>query len=287
MNKILIRHINTPPLVQDFTENFRIRDVEKLTDDQDLVQEIHRHDFFFILALKKGEGEHIIDFATYKINDYSIFFMRPGQVHRINLQQGSTGFLVQFKKDFYYPNDNELRMIFLKASAQKICQLDAGKFEQINYILTYIFHEYKNKKERYKDVIKANLGILFIELVRHRRKNKSTAENKTPFYQDRLDEFLELLETHISSHKQVSQYAEMLNLSQYQLNAILKSNLGITCTDLINEHIILESKRYLLSTSNQVKEIAYHLGYDDPSYFIRFFKKHTGLSPEAFRQNFS
>jgi len=70
------------------------------------------------------------------------------------------------------------------------------------------------------------------------------------------------------------------------LNAITKSALGKTCSDLINEYIILESKRYLLATSNQVSQIAFHLGYDDVSYFIRFFKKHTGHTPEAFRNNF-
>ena len=77
----------------------------------------------------------------------------------------------------------------------------------------------------------------------------------------------------------------MLNLSTYQLNAITKTTLGKTCSDLINEYIILESKRYLLATSNQVNQIAYHLGYEDVSYFIRFFKKHTGYSPETFRHN--
>ncbi|MNX81047.1 HTH-type transcriptional regulator ChbR [compost metagenome] len=59
-----------------------------------------------------------------------------------------------------------------------------------------------------------------------------------------------------------------------------------TPSELINEHLLLESKRQLLATSNQVNQIAYNLGYEDVSYFIRFFKKHIGLSPEAFRHNF-
>ena len=57
----------------------------------------------------------------------------------------------------------------------------------------------------------------------------------------------------------------MLNLSTYQLNAITKTTLGKTCSDLINEYIILEAKRYLLATSNKVNQIAYHLGYEDVS----------------------
>ncbi len=76
----------------------------------------------------------------------------------------------------------------------------------------------------------------------------------------------------------------MMNLSAYQLNEITKVAVGKTPSELINEQIILEAKRYLLATPNQVKDIADHLGYEDVSYFIRFFKKHTGHSPEAFRQ---
>jgi AraC-like DNA-binding protein len=104
--------------------------------------------------------------------------------------------------------------------------------------------------------------------------------------QQRLEDFLELIETHMASHKQVSYYAQMLNLSLYQLNAITKTTLGKTCSQLMDEAVILEAKRYLLATSQQINQIAFDLGYEDISYFSRFFKKHTGYSPEAFRQNF-
>ncbi|MEO7768377.1 MAG: helix-turn-helix domain-containing protein, partial [Ferruginibacter sp.] len=101
----------------------------------------------------------------------------------------------------------------------------------------------------------------------------------------RLQNFLELLDTHITNIKQVSQYAGRLNLSTYQLNAITKATVGKPASALINEQIILEAKRYLLATPNQVKDIADYLGYEDISYFIRFFRKHTGYTPEAFRKN--
>jgi AraC-like DNA-binding protein len=77
-----------------------------------------------------------------------------------------------------------------------------------------------------------------------------------------------------------------MHLSLYQLNEITKTSLGIKASDLINEQIILEAKRYLCATSSQVKEIADHLGFEDHSYFIRFFRKHTGYSPELYRRQF-
>ena len=110
--------------------------------------------------------------------------------------------------------------------------------------------------------------------------------DNTPYMQERIEELYELIANNISKHKQVAQYAKMLNLSLFQLNAITKASLGKTCSELINEQIILEAKRHLLATSSQVNQIAYHLGYEDASYFIRYFRKYTGYTPEAFRHHF-
>jgi len=171
-----------------------------------------------------------------------------------------------------------------KASAKNFYELNEANFSRLNILAESIFNEYKNRPEEYQEVIKSNLRILFIELMRLRNKSNKPIENKDLYVQERLEEFLQLLELNIASEKQVSQYADMLHLSNYQLNSITKQTLGKTASELINEQIILESKRYLLATSNQVNQIAFHLGYEDVSYFIRFFKKHTGHSPEAFRQ---
>lgn len=286
MKDIPIRHIKTTPKALDSSESFSIREVRDLLDGKDMFQELHRHDFFYILALEKGMGIHEIDFISYEVCDHSVFFMRPGQVHQLTLKTGSTGFLMEFKNDFYYPHDKVSNQLLRKASNKNLCQLDDLRVSKLLAILTSIFQEFSDKQEGYHEVIKANLGIFFIELLRHRQNRESTLNNDTQYSQERLEEFLSLMETHISNQKQVSQYADMLNLSSYQLNAISKATLGKTGSEIINEYIILESKRYLLATSNQINQIAYHLGYDDISYFIRFFKKNTGYSPEVFRHNF-
>lgn len=286
MKNIPIRTIDSSLKEPDLSGSFSIRNVEELLAGKNMVQELHRHDFFYILALTKGTGNHEIDFTTYEVCDNSVFFMRPGHVHQLTLTSGSQGFLLQFKPEFYYPNDAPSRQLLRKASNKNLCQLDEIRFRKLISTLTIIFQEYVDKQEGYQDVIKANLGLFFIELVRHRQQRSNAITPVNPYSEERLEEFLELLENHISVHKQVSHYAGMMHLSSYQLNAITKATLGKTCSELINEWIILESKRNLLATTNQVNQIAFQLGYDDVSYFIRFFKKHTGYSPEAFRANF-
>jgi len=286
IKNIPIRHINTVQNKPDFSKSFNIRSVTDLLAGKDMVQELHRHDFFYILALKKGSGNHEIDFSSYKVSDHSIFLMRPGQVHQLKLKVGSTGYLMEFNTDFFYPHDKLSKQLLRKVSNENLYKLDSNEFKKLLTLLTSVSQENTNQKERYQEIIKANLSIFFIELVRNCQNHKSPANSVNLYTHERLEEFLELLEIHISNHKQASQYAELLNLSTFQLNAITRATLGKTCSELINEYIILESKRYLLATSNQITQIAYHLGYEDVSYFIRFFKKHTGYSPEAFRNNF-
>jgi AraC family transcriptional activator of pobA len=286
MKHIPVRHIKSPQVESDFSGSFVIRDVRDMLSGKAMVQELHRHDFFFILALKKGKGNHEIDFKPYKVHDASVFFMRPGQVHQLALEAGSTGYLMEFKTDFYHPHDKASSQLLRRASNKNLCQLDVERFKKLLTLLNHVFQEYTSKQEGFQEVIKANLGIFFIELVRHRQNRNKPLTRVSTYTQERLEKFLELLETHISTHKQPSQYADMLHISAYQLNAITKTALGKTCSELINESIVLESKRYLLATSEQVNQIADHLGYEDTSYFIRFFKKHTGHTPEAFRNKY-
>jgi len=284
MKRIPVRRISATQNEPDLSENFSIRDIDSLLAGKDMVQELHRHDFFLLLALQKGTGNHDIDFTPYAVGDNAVFFMRPGQVHRLMLKAGSDGYLMQFRDEFYFPHDKVLNQQLRKASNINHYQLTANGFQKLAGILTYIFQEYTGKQENYREVIRANTGILFIEL--SRQYNKTPSGNGTLYMQERLDELSALLEKHVFIHKQVSAYAAMMNLSVYQLNAITKETLGKTCAILINESIILEAKRQLLATSNQVNQVADYLGYEDVSYFIRFFRKQTGYSPEAFRHHF-
>ncbi len=284
MEKIPVRNIRATQKDTTFSESFSIRDGADLLAGKDMIQELHRHDFFYVLALEKGAGYHEIDFIPYEVCDHSVFFMRPGQVHQLVLKAGSTGFLMQFKAGLYAPKDKIRSQLLRKAGSTNLYQPGATGFKKLQAVLTSIFQEYTEQQQGYQEVIKANLTVFLVELA---RLNNTGSPNKVSTYmQERLEHFLELLETHIASHKQVSQYADMLNLSPWQLNAITKATLDKTCSELIQEYIILEAKRYLLATSGQVIQIAGHLGYEDISYFIRFFKKHTGYSPEVFRHNF-
>jgi AraC family transcriptional regulator, transcriptional activator of pobA len=283
MKIIPIRQITPSSSEPAISQTFRIRKVESLLNGKEIRHAPHRHNFFFILALKKGHGTHVIDFTHFDITDHSIFILRPGQVHELTLAAHSSGYLMEFNAEFYHLHDRRTTQMIRKATTANFCQLSAESFDKLNAVLDHIDQEYTDTQAGYNEVIRAQLDIFFIQFLRNRQQSGANVHPTGTYDQERLGEFIELIEKHFTSKKQVVDYADMLNVSAYQLSAITKAVVGKTPSEIINEHIILESKRHLLVTSDQVNQIAWSLGYEDPSYFIRFFKKHTGYSPESFR----
>jgi AraC family transcriptional activator of pobA len=286
MIKIPVRHINSAIKEPSPSGKFIARTLSELLSGNAMIQEIHRHSFYFILVLKKGSGKHTIDFVTYPVTDNSIFIMRPGQVHELTLNKGCEGFLLQFPADYFFDTDNYAKQILKKVAQRNYYTSNVESLIKIFTVIDTIIREELEKKMEYEYVIKTNLQLFFIELLRQ-ESNLSESSKSQSANSDILEAFQDLVTNSVSSHKQVNWYASQLHLTTHQLNSITKTTLGKTCLEIINDHILLEAKRYLLGTDNQINQISWHLGYEDVSYFIRFFKKHLGYSPEAFRNNFN
>lgn len=286
MKAIPVRQIAEAGTVKGGAGRFSIRSLRQVLNGQKLVHDLHRHNFYFVLAIEKGEGVHEIDFTPHQVRDHSVFILRPGQVHRLELSTKATGFLMEFDLAFYQPKTMIGELRWRKAVAKNYCGTDARNYKALDARLAGILREYTDRQEGYLEAIRAQLDLFFIDYTRQSRDPKAIAGSESGYIQDRFEELTRLLETHISMMKRVSQYAGLMNLSSYQLNAISKSSVDKNVSELINDQIILEAKRHLLATSSPVKEIADLLGYEDPSYFIRFFRKQTGQSPDMFRKNF-
>ena len=100
MSEIPFRSLATAPTSLRLSENFDIRSIEQVLGGSDVVQALHRHDHYFLLVLTTGEGVHECDFRPHALAPHTIYAMRPGQVHRLVLKAGSTGYILQFKADF-------------------------------------------------------------------------------------------------------------------------------------------------------------------------------------------
>ncbi len=271
----------------DPLSEFKILNLYKFTSNKELKQRVHRHDFYFVLIVVKGLGKHTIDFTTFTVEPRMVFFMRPGQIHELDLEAGCQGFILEFSEAFVPRAIENSRYMVYSIGQNNVFTLNTESFRGVLQSVEKIYEESQNSSLEKNEVIRLHLHLILIELYRQIVEQQLVPEQgKNDFAQEQLYFFLELLEKNISRRKRVSEYAELMNLTPYQLNSITKSELNKSVSTLINEQVLLEAKRHLLTTSNQVNQIALELGFEDVSYFIRFFKKHLGSSPSVFRQNF-
>ncbi|RYZ45306.1 MAG: AraC family transcriptional regulator, partial [Chitinophagaceae bacterium] len=96
--------------------------------------------------------------------------------------------------------------------------------------------------------------------------------------------FISLLEKNYLTERNVGFYAASLNVSTKRLNQILKRKYNRTIHQIIHDRLVREAKHQLFVSKKNIKEIAFDLGFEDKSYFSRFFKKMTGQTPEAFKK---
>lgn len=97
-------------------------------------------------------------------------------------------------------------------------------------------------------------------------------------------QFKKLVEEHFLVWKTVAAYADELNITPKHLTEVVKMETGHTALQILHERLLLESQYLLKHTSNSIKECAYLLGFDTPSYFTRFFKTQTGIAPHTYRE---
>lgn len=93
-----------------------------------------------------------------------------------------------------------------------------------------------------------------------------------------------LLEAHYQAHWPVTRYAERLGLSTERLNRLVRAETGRNAQALLHERLLREACRRLVHVAAPVSRIGFELGFEDPAYFCRFFKRHAGVGPKAYRE---
>lgn len=252
------------------------------------IQKPHKHDFFILMLFVSGTGTHSIDFREYPVGPGSAFFMSPGQVHHWELSKNSEGHILFFSPEFYsygFPTKKLFQYpFFTSTGSSSLLELDPVQCSDIELVFLEIQKENKALDQSKKEILRSYTEILLIKLARiyrsvHRpHDTESTADSRY--------KLLELaIESHFRANRHASFYAEQLSLSLKQLNRLTKMSVGKTISELLLDRVLLESQRLLTYSGDPVAEIAAQLGFDDPSYFSRLFRKKIGTTPEQFRKS--
>jgi len=248
---------------------------------------IHKHSFYHLLYFSKGSGTHIIDFENFPIHPGMIYFMRPGQVHNWKFETEVDGFIINFSPDFFdlqSINSNFIDQLHFFAGTldQQVISLNKEIQIKVQHILEEIIQEQKQKQAGAQFVIAALLIQLFLTI--NRTFPETPILKKTTNYNVLIfKNFKQLIEDNFYVLKLPKDYAALLYITPKHLNALSKDYAGISAGEMIRNRVILEAKRLLINFDLTIKEIALELDFPDTSYFVKFFKKHTKLTPESFR----
>ena len=243
---------------------------------------VHRDDHYIFFLLKKGSGSLVIDLQNVDLKTGQLYYILPGQVHHHITTRKAEGWFLAIDTSLV---PVECRNVFEgKLSLQFPCTLRPALFQQCLNLLALL-------AERYAGTNKAGLDRLAIYgLLQSFLAMAADAYDDLPEPNHRLSrpaelsrQFKMLMAKNIRVNKSPSDYSTRLNVSESYLNESVKRITGFSISYWIQQEILLEAKRLLYYSEFNVKEISYELGYEDPSYFSRFFRKAAGMSALEFR----
>jgi AraC-like DNA-binding protein len=247
----------------------------------------HKHNFYHLVLFTQGAGTHAIDFKTFPVVPWQIYFMAPGQVHGWNFEGSLDGYVINFSAAFFHsflskPDYLEQFPFFGGQLNDSVINIPPALRQKVKDIFEEVVLESRHSQRLAPDMIRALMIRLFITLGRlslPQQKADTQSYNHTL-----LKSFQKLIEQHYTTLKLPKQYAELLYITPNHLNALCNDVLGISAGEVIRKRIALEAKRLLVNFNLNIHEVADRLNFADNSYFTKFFKKQEGLSPEQFRK---
>ena len=248
----------------------------------------HRNGFYCLIYITQGEGRHFIDFNWYSFQASNFILINKGQVHAFDLESPPQGQAIFFTEAFLNTTHTNIRMPFCApnhfvTSYSPVLTCDLVLKESCEALLYEI-----NKEQQHSSSDALLMQLLFASLLLMvLRKQPSGYANRLSEKQTKkFTRFFTLIEENYMTTREASVYAEMLGTSYKSLNRICKLAVNQTAKQLIDAHTILEAKRNLVIEDLQVQTLAYKLGFEEVSNFVKYFKKHTLVTPSKFKANF-
>lgn len=249
-----------------------------------------RISFYAILLVTEGEGTHYIDFEQFDLKKGSLVFISKEQVHAFHKVHSYQGYLVLFTENFLqksFLGTNMLQQFSLYnyQMSKPVLQLSDAKFHEFRHLFQRIAKEYYAPDDfATEEIIRCRLKVLLMKSERVKKHTLPIAEQ--PAYIAEFRQFQSLIQEYLFQNRQVQFYADHMAISTKKLNMVTQAIVQQPAKTYLIESLILEIKRLLMNTVLSVKEIAYQVGFEDPTNFVKFFKKHAHQTPVEFKKQY-
>lgn len=291
MNELSVLNIQLFQSKNDNTDFYFSSLKDHLRTSHKYIEKAHRHNFYVTVFFTEGTGIHEIDFTKYEVNAGCLFFLSPGQMHSWILSDDIDGYIFFHSQSFYEQHyiSEKLKTFPFFSSIQFTRKLSLN-CEQQDIILSYFLQ--LNMENSTSNLYKSGficsvIFLIYVTSLRFYAGKVSLINNlKKSAYVTHFQFFEELVDLHFRNKKSVQQYAEMMQISSKHLNRITQTVVDKTASEIILDRVILEAKRMLIYLDESLSDIAFILGYEEYSYFVRIFKKSSGLTPTQFIKHY-
>lgn len=270
-------------------QEFEVVNIAELFKEfKDTLTTVHRTGFYHIIWFQNGNPTHLVDFNPIEIKPNTLLFVNKDTVQRFDSKTKFDGKAILFTDSFFNKTETDtkfLRTSILFNDLFSVAQIEIQNQSKLfANILQQMIDELNSIKDNSQaDILQNLLHNFLLHSERERRKQNFT-EIKKSIDLDYVMRFKEILENCYKNQKQVNYYAKEISITEKRLNQATTKVLGKSPKEIIDNRVLLETKRILVHTNESVKEIAYTLGFEEPTNFIKYFKKHTTLTPTEFRE---
>lgn len=248
--------------------------------------EPHTLDFYDILLVTAGTGWFWLDGHRHVVAPHRVLFTTPGQIRRWKVT-GLNGLCLFFPAAFLEEFFNDSLFLhrlpyFHVPESQGSLRLSGSAAGQLRRRLLAMRRELRPLRSDSAHLLRARLYEVLITLsrsfIRQRRRTMLPSPNALTLG------YRELVEREAPHHHGVQYYARQLGVSPGHLNVLCHQHLGRGAKEVIEERLSVQARRLLLFSDRSAAQVGYALGFRDPSYFARFFRRENGRSPGAFRK---
>jgi AraC family transcriptional activator of pobA len=250
------------------------------------VQRPHYHHFFQVTLLE-GPGRLMHDFREVALSGMTLLFLSPGQVHSVVPGPGLSGTIISFTREFFEISTEAGRGLLLElpffygANALPWLSLRGEAGPVMQRLFQDVQDEFDQARPGAPEVLRALLQILLVKASRFYAEFRPSggSSRRTGL----VRQFHWEVEKHFHEWATLSPYARQLGVSVNHLNDLVAEETGRPAGEHIRGRRLLDAKRLLLHSDLSIAEIGYRVGFKDPAYFSRFFRRYEKCSPAECR----
>jgi len=228
--------------------------------------------------------------------DNEVFLLEPNQIvtttylQNIDFDMGCLPLhAIVFNREFYCIMDHDEEVscngiLFFGTQDLPIITLSEAEQRKFNVLMEVFVDEFETADKIQGEMLQMMLKRFIIKCVRLAKEQLITKSLNNDQV-DIIRKFNVLVDIHFLSKRNVKDYADLLHKSSKTISNLFSIYNQKSPQQIIHDRVVLEAKRLLHFTDKSISEVGFELGYEDPAYFSRFFKKHTGNSPKEFKNS--